>query len=523
MSRHAGLVVPLFSAASTASWGIGELADIVPLSQWLSSAGFDRLMLLPIGPLAGTETSPYGACSAMAIDPVYIAPARLEDFTLAGGEAALSAEGARHLARARASESVDYGSMRSAKREALDLAFARFVRDEWERRTARAAALADYITRERWWLDDYALFRALAAAMGGTSWRGWPAPVRDREPQALDAARRHLARDVLRHQYWQWTAESQWQDARAAARARGVRVLGDLAYAVGTDSADVWARPHEFMLDVSAGVPPDAFSPTGQDWGLPTYRWDVIAATGFEWIRQRARRMAALFDGVRVDHVVGLFRSYGRPASGPAFFTPGQEAAQVHQGETVLRVLGEGGADLIAEDLGTVPDFVRDSLARLGVPGCKVLRWEREWDEAGEPFIDPADYPAVSVAMTGTHDTETAASWWEHASSADRAALLALPFFRARRAIRRGARWSDRVRDALIELVYRSGSSQVLLPVQDVFGWRDRINTPATVGGDNWTWRLPWLVDRWGAMPEAGERAAFCHRLAVATGRGRRR
>jgi 4-alpha-glucanotransferase len=522
MSRHAGLLVPLFSATSTASWGIGELTDIVPLARWLSSAGFDRLMLLPLGPLAGGETSPYGACSAMAIDPVYIAPARLDDFALAGGETLLSADAARQLNLARASARVDYAAMRRAKREALDGAFARFVRDEWDRHTTRAAAFADYAARERWWLDDYALFQALTGAMGGTSWRAWPAPVRDRQPRALDQARRHLGRDVLRHQYWQWVAELQWQEARSAARAHGVRVIGDLAFAVGTDSADVWARPHEFMLDVSAGVPPDAFSPTGQDWGLPTYRWEVIATTGFAWIRQRARRMAALFDGIRVDHVVGLFRSYGRPRAGPAFFTPGQEAAQVHQGETILGVLGESGADLIAEDLGTVPDFVRETLTRFGVPGCRVLRWERNWDEAGEPFIDPGAYPPVSVAMTGTHDTETVASWWEHASTADRTALLALPFFRRRAHIGGGQVWTSALRDALLELVYRSASNQVLLPVQDVFGWRDRINTPATVGGDNWTWRLPWPVDRWSAVPEAVERAAFCHRLATKTSRGTR-
>jgi 4-alpha-glucanotransferase len=520
VSRHAGVLIPLFSAASTVSWGSGELPDIGPLTAWLASAGFDRLLLLPIGPLAGLETSPYGACSAMAIDPAYIAPARLEDFTQAGGMGVLSAEGAAHLARARTGARVDYGAMRRARMEALEIAFARFVRDEWDRQTARAVALRAYVAREGWWLDDYALFQALAGAHGSTGWRTWPAPVRDRAPEAIATARRTLARDVRRQQYWQWIAESQWQEARAVARANGVRIIGDLAFVVGTDSADVWTRPHEFMLDVSAGVPPDAFSPTGQDWGLPTYRWDVIAAAGFDWIRHRARRMAALFDGIRVDHVVGLFRSYGRPASGPAFFTPGRETAQQHQGETILRLLLESGARLIAEDLGTVPDFVHATLARLGVPGCKVLRWERDWDEPGEPFIDPATYPAVSVAMTGTHDTETAASWWEHAAATEREALLALPFFGAHDRVRTTDPWSDRLRDALIEIVYRAGSDQVLLPMQDIFGWRDRINTPATVGEGNWTWRLPWPVDRWNAVAEAGERAAFCRRLAEATQRG---
>jgi 4-alpha-glucanotransferase len=139
---------------------------------------------------------------------------------------------------------------------------------------------------------------------------------------------------------------------------------------VAEASPDVWVRPDEFMLDVSLGVPPDAFSATGQDWGHPTYRWDRIAATGFSWIRNRARRMAALYDGYRVDHLVGLYRTFGRPPVGEPFFNPFDEPTQIAQGETILRMLAETGAAIIAEDLGVVPDFVRASLSRLGVPGC---------------------------------------------------------------------------------------------------------------------------------------------------------
>ncbi len=270
--------------------------------------------------------------------------------------------------------------MRRAKIEALDLAFASFLRDEWQVMTARAAALAAYIARERWWLDDYALFQAIAGAAGTGDWPAWPPPVRDREPRALDEARRHFAREVLRQQYLQWIAETQWHTARAAARARGVRIVGDLPFVVATDSADVWARRGEFMIDVSAGVPPDAFSDTGQDWALPTYRWDVIAGTNFSWMRQRARRMAALYDSVRIDHLVGFYRTFGRTSAGHAFFNPADEPTQTWQGEQILRIFLESGAEVLAEDLGTVPDFVRASMARLGVPGCKVLRWERHYD-----------------------------------------------------------------------------------------------------------------------------------------------
>jgi 4-alpha-glucanotransferase len=275
----------------------------------------------------------------------------------------------------------------------------------------------------------------------------------------------------------------------------------------------VWARPGEFMLDVSLGVPPDAFSATGQDWRLPVYRWDVIAQTDYAWIRQRARRMAALFDGYRVDQLVGLYRTFGRPPHGPAFFTPAQEPDQIRQGEHILRILVESGAAILAEDLGVVPDFVRESLARLGVPGCKVLRWERAWHTPGKPFIPPEWYAPVSAAMTGTHDTEPLAVWWDSTPLGERADFLQLPALRAAGLDRPDMPWNDALRDAILRMMLRAGSADVLLPVQDLFGWRDRINTPGTISEENWTWRLPWPVDRLHDVPQAIGRAEFTRRI----------
>ncbi len=519
--RHAGLLIPLFSAPGSASWGIGELPDVAPFAAWMAGGAFDRLMLLPLGTMPDGERSPYSASSAMAIDPMYIALSRVEEFARAGGEEALSDEGRVRLHEARSSARVNYAAVRSAKREALELAFARFAAEEWETHTPRAAALAAYIARERWWLDDYALFQAIEQALPGKPWREWPEPIRTRDPQALDEVRRQSARDVLRHQYFQWLAETQWQDARTEARASGVTIIGDLPFVVGGDSVDVWSRAGEFLPEVSCGVPPDAFSETGQDWGLPMYAWDVIAAGGFEWLRQRARRMAALYDAFRIDHLVGLYRTYGRPRHGQPFFWPPDEAAQLEQGERILRIFGESGAELLAEDLGTVPDFVRDSLARLAVPGCKVLRWERDWTREGQPFVDPAEYPVVSVALSGTHDTPTLAAWWDSADAGERAALLELRRFREQGLADPAAPWTPELRDALLDAVFAARSRLALLPIQDLFGWRDRVNTPATMDAGNWTWRLPWPVDRMAGVAEAAERARFARGLADTHGRGR--
>jgi 4-alpha-glucanotransferase len=514
-------MLPLFSAWSATSWGIGDFSDIGPLAAWAASAGFDRLMLLPLGTLPDRVTSPYSAMTSMAIDPSYIAVEAVEDFSRAGGIAALSTESRHALDHARAAPRVRYDAVRHVKREALALAFERFMNDEWGALTLRAAALAGFIARERWWLDDYAIYVSAANVTGQASWRAWPPALRDRQAEALDDTRRQLSREILQQQYYQWLAESQWQGARRAARDHGVTIFGDLPFMVNADSPDVWARPGEYMFDVSLGVPPDAFSETGQDWDLPTYRWDAIAAGGYAWVQDRARRMAALFDGYRVDHLVGLYRTYGRPVRGEPFFNPAEEADQRRQGEHILQMLARSGPAIIAEDLGVVPDFVRDSLARLGVPGTKVLRWERRWNDPGHPFADPRTYPALSAAMTGTHDTATLAGWWESAAGEERAAWSAmLAGLRGSTGrIDAAAPWDGAVRDALLAAAYAAGSAELFVPVQDVFGWRDRINTPATVSENNWSWRLPWPVDRFGAVPEAVERAAFCRALAGETAR----
>jgi 4-alpha-glucanotransferase len=285
-----------------------------------------------------------------------------------------------------------------------------------------------------------------------------------------------------------------------------VALFGDLPFMVDGDSADVWARQQQFRLDVSVGAPPDAFSATGQDWGMPVYSWETIAMEDFRWLRERARRSADLFDGYRVDHLVGFYRTYGKLKNGGAgFFTPPDEPSQLALGERVLHLFRDAGAKIIAEDLGTVPDFVRASLVRLGVPGYRVFRWERKWHTPGHPFRDPSEYPPLSVATTGTHDTEPMATWWESVPDEDRRQIGELPTVRhlANGADLRRAPYNPIVRDVLLEALCASPSELLLLPVQDAFGWRDRVNEPATVSDENWTYRLPWPVDRLDEIPEA--------------------
>jgi 4-alpha-glucanotransferase len=507
--RRSGILIPLFSMPSRASWGIGEIGDIPLVAAWLRGARQDLLQLLPIHEMAVGQRSPYSAMTAMAIDPIFISVHEVDEFQALGGEEAMDRDWQGRLADARRSPTIDHALVRSVKEPALRAAFGEFVRRRSRPGDEAAQAFQAWAAAESWWLNDYALYRALHARERDRPWSDWPKSLRRRNPIALAAARVELADEVLYRKWLQFVADNQWH--RAKAQAQPVSLFGDFAFMVDGDSADVWSNASAFRLNASAGAPPDAFSETGQRWGMPVYRWDAVAGSDFAWLRQRARRTASLFDGYRVDHLVGFYRTYMFPADGsPASFTPADEADQLALGEAVLSILADAGAVIIAEDLGTVPDFVRESLARLEVPGFKVFRWERHWAKKGRPYRDPSAYPALSVATSGTHDTETTAAWWDGLDGDERAAVLAAPGVAGRVADLEDAAgtFTPALRDVLLEVLFASGSDFLLLPIQDVFGWRDRINIPADLGPENWTWRLPWPVDLLASEPEARERAA---------------
>jgi 4-alpha-glucanotransferase len=514
--RRAGALVPLFSIPSRESWGIGEISDLPIFAQWLRDAGLSVLQLLPVNEMSAGQTSPYSALTAMAIDPIYISLRDVPEFQAWGGESALDDEESDRLAEVRSSPFVDYRTVRDLKTRCLRDAFDTFMEDQWRGGSERASALRRYLEVESWWLDDYALFRALHRENEERYWIEWEAALRRREAHALRAARQRLERDILYYAWLQWIASEQWTAARA--ECPDVAIIGDFPFMVSGDSADVWVRQQQFRLDASVGVPPDAFSETGQDWGLPVYRWDVVAATGDEWLKSRARRSAALFDGFRIDHLVGFYRTFVREKKGSTCFVPADEPAQLRQGQRLMAVFRDSGAAVIAEDLGIVPDFVRESLEAMGVPGLKVLRWEREWDVEGHPFREPASYPRASVAMSGTHDTETLAEWWDAADADERVRAVKLEAL-VEAAITADETYSPRLRDALLKALFAAASDLILLPLQDIFGWTDRINTPAVVASHNWTWRLPWPVDTMRDDSDAMERAEFLERLGSRAGR----
>jgi 4-alpha-glucanotransferase len=336
----------------------------------------------------------------------------------------------------------------------------------------------------------------------------------------IERLRAEQARRLLEIAYVQWTLFEQWERAHSAMRDLGVELMGDVPFVVGAESADVWSHASQFQLHLVLGAPPDEFSAEGQDWGLPPYDWLAMEGEDFAWVRARTQHSARLYDRFRFDHVVGYFRQWVRgvgPAGARGRFDPeGADGQQAHGRRVLGSMLGELGRErsavdpprAIAEDLGVIPPFVRETLNELGMPGYRVLPWERD----GDRFRDPRSFPTGSVACWSTHDTQPITAWWDEFSPADRAQLA------ARAGIPADA--DDDVRSLrLLGDLYGSSSDLVLVLGQELLALRDRINMPASVSPDNWTWRLPRAMEDLESDPAIAARLDRLRSLVEASGR----
>lgn len=511
MNRTAAVLIPLFSLRTADNLGRGEIGGLPAFIDFALAMGHRVVQLLPLGETAPDETSPYSVLSLFAIDPLYISAAALPGVGAHARHTGVLPPSWSPGARAR---------LRAAKLTLLEEAFQRFAKSA--ARTEREG-FDRFDQENRGWLADYALFRALKERFRWRNWESWPKPLRRREPGALQSARRELAVPIRRYCYWQFLAHRQWSAARDHAVERGVMLGGDLAFSPALDSAEVWANQELFRLDRLVGAPPDAFSAKGQRWGLPMPNWPRMRSDDFAWWRMRVRQARVLFDLLRLDHVVGFYRTYsfGADPDSPGELDPAAEADQREQGEAFIRMaIAEAGAGaLIAEDLGTVPPWVRASLTHLGVPGFKVMRWEkRGWGTPHESFIPPAAYPELSVAATGTHDTESLTVWWRDLSSRERRQLIEAIAAQGRIDPRRPMLDIGAL-DALLEAVYAAPSRLVIGPIQDLFGWSARINLPGTVSLHNWSWRLPLPIERLSASPAIIKRRERIRAIVESTGR----
>jgi len=508
--RVSGVLLPLFALRARNDFGIGDFGAAEAWFRWLEAAGQRLWMVLPLLPTARGDVSPYATRSAFGLNPLFIHVDGLPEYRAAGGLSILSEEERRLLEEARASHRIKYPSVFRVKWTALWAAFRQFERQPG----SRSEDLEKFRRENTGWLDSYALYAAMSEDQEQRPWWEWPRGVRQRRPEALAAASERLAQLVRFHTWLQFVAHEQWGAVRQAARARGVLLGGDEPFIVGQDSADTWANPTLLRRDARLGVPPDDFSETGQDWGLPYFDFAAMEREGWGWLRLRAQYAAADFDLRRVDHAVGYFRQWIRDEQTPAGrFLPPTEKEQQELGEKIFPILSEG-AGIVAEDLGVVPPFVRQVLTRLEIPGYRVLRWEK--DET--VFRNPHQFPPVSLVTTGTHDTETLREWWEAAPEAERAAAAqAWPEFEGLRPP--PGEFTPEVHRRLLAVAEQAASELCVFPWQDITGETERINLPGSVQDANWAYRIEVPVEELLQRPVTRASAELLRALTAAAGR----
>jgi 4-alpha-glucanotransferase len=477
--RSSGILLHVSSLPSYG--GIGDMGPAAyEFLKFLADAKQHVWQVLPLCP-TGFGNSPYASSSAFAGNPYLISLEFLSDWGWIAGQ--------RIAGLAGRAGAVNFHEVETRKLPLLYEAAGNFLdRGPHDAKLANQwAEFQEFCQREANWLTDYVLYAVLRARYNTGAWTAWPEEVRKRDRAALDAIAREHRRHLALEQVLQYAFTRQWEDLREAGRRDGIRILGDVAIFVNMDSADVWTHPEIFELDEDlkpirvAGVPPDYFSATGQRWGNPLYRWDVLRAQGFDWWIQRMARAKEIYDIVRLDHFRGFQAYWAIPAEeetaihGKWVKAPGLELFQALE-----RALGP--LAIVAEDLGLITKDVDQLRMDAGFPGMRVIQFG--FTDKGAHMHLPHQYTLDMVAYTGTHDNDTTRGWWELASDVERKAAAACVGVETDK--KASPVWP------LIRAVEGSVAQLAIVPAQDLFemGSEGRMNTPAVPQG-NWSWRAP--------------------------------
>ena len=451
-------------------YGIGTMGkEARKFADFLEKAGQKYWQILPICPTSYGD-SPYQSFSSFAGNPYFI------DLETLCKEKLLKKSECESFPWGENPHYVDYGVMYQSRYQLLRLAFNRFKKDIPDE-------FYTFCKKEAEWLEEYALFMALKDAHGGVAWFEWEDELRLRKPEALEAARREYADNILFYKMLQYLFYKQWWSLKEYVNGKGIEIVGDVPIYVAGDSADVWANPSQFYLDENlnpidvAGCPPDAFSADGQLWGNPLFRWDVMKKDNYEWWTKRIKAVSKLYDVVRIDHFRGFDSYYAIPAkdttakNGEWRQGPGMDLFK-----TLKRRLGK--LNIIVEDLGFLTPSVLKLVADSGFPGMKVVQFAFDSRE-GSNYL-PHTYPTNCVVYTGTHDNDTIMGWMKTAPKAS--VKFAKEYLNLTK--EEGYNWG------MMRGAWGSVADIAIVTMQDIIGAGSeaRMNTPSTLGG-NWEWR----------------------------------
>jgi len=478
--RCCGILLHIISLPS--DHGIGDLGAAKEFIDFLSATGQSIWQVLPVGP-TGYGDSPYQCFSAFAGNPLLINLFDLLDQGL------LDTADLNSVPKPPA-DYVNYEQVIAFKKPLLRKAARKFLTGNND----QPGAFKLFCKNNAMWLEDYALFMAAKDFHGGSVWTEWGAELRTRDHDALERWRQKLLPEIDAYKFEQFEFFRQWTKLKDLCRERHIRIMGDIPIYVAHDSADVWSHPEMFLLDESgkptvvAGVPPDYFSATGQLWGNPIYRWDVLKHSGYQWWINRFRSSFELFDLVRLDHFRGFEAYWEVPAGaitaieGKWVKGPGGKLFQVLRNEM-------GDLPIIAENLGVITPEVEAIQREFGFPGMSILQFAFGNDPQG-PSFRPHNYSRELAAYTGVHDNDTTVGWWTSTGIGEST--------RTPEDIRKEHEFAkaylgfenEPINWVLIRHVLSSVAVIAIIPLQDILGLGSeaRMNLPGTVNG-NWKWR----------------------------------
>jgi 4-alpha-glucanotransferase len=467
--RGAGILLPVFSLPS--DYGIGTLgAPAYEFINFLKAAGQKYWQVLPVGPTSYGD-SPYQSFSAFAGNPYFI------DFDVLVDEGLLTKEDVSAFDWGEEPSKVDYPKLFQSRFCVLQIAFQKSTH-------LKTQAYKTFCKRNAYWLQDYSLYMALKFHFENQEWLKWPEDIRFRNPEAVHRYEKELKEQIDFWKFCQFKFFEQWEKVKKYANKNGIQIIGDIPIYVALDSADVWTNAGLFQLDENrhpvkvAGVPPDAFSETGQMWGNPLYDWQAMEKDSFLWWKRRMEFSARLYDVIRIDHFIGVVQYYAIPA-GDVTAENGQW--QVGPGQKLIDAINQsiGKSKIIAEDLGIAVPKVKKLLKKNGYPGMKIIQFAFDGNPENEHL--PYHYSSNLVAYGGTHDNDTLVGFYE---SKKRKELRLIKDYL-------NVKHKKEIPWAVIRTLYQSSADTVLFQAQDILELPNsaRMNFPSTIG-NNWQWRL---------------------------------
>lgn len=489
MERYAGILLSITSLPSR--FGIGCFSrEAYEFVDFLADSGQKYWQILPLGPVShgGAFDSPYQAYSAFAGNPNFIS---LEDLI---EEGVLTEEECEKADFGSDPGKVDYDRLFAEREPLLHRAYERS-------RIAENPEYQRFVRENSWWLEDYALFMAVKNFFDGQPWYEWPEDIRMHWGNAVSYYQEKLYFSVEFQKYLQFQFARQWHRLKSYANKKHIEIVGDMPIYVSLDGSDVWAHPELFQLDENnrqvqvAGCPPDGFTPDGQVWGNPLYRWDYHRQTGYQWWVTRVWHSFTLYDVVRIDHFRGFDEYFSIPA--------GEKTARGGHWEKGpgMDLFGAiranlGDRKIIAEDLGFMTPTVRKLVKDSGFPNMKVLEFAFDpGDSSGCNDYLPHNYERNCVVYTGTHDNNTVSGWFKALNKEEKQCVR--DYLGDQKTPAKDMHWS------LISRALSTVADTCIIPIQDYLGLSEkaRMNTPGTVG-ENWKWRLE--PDQ--LTPELGEK-----------------